>query len=327
MLSKKEKLLKENYKVNEKEYIRLLKEEHEVAWDFEEWKLFYKYMSINKNLNDLFQNDPFIYKLLCSHAYSNIIKDKNKSGYIGELNTFSFDHTTAIQLSPEVNIRYSDTVTGVVTFPYFHSWDEIENWIDKVPKDNYRVYIMNPILIFYGLGTVGLFLTPTFANGANIELCNRYIIGLTGYPLFLTFSNEEHVGEIRFADLGLCKEDFVEELYELSGKDMCLLKALNFWKENDDVSIPLIEESYKHYLDVQPYISPDTINFVKIISKRHFQLVHEDTDEILGPFKKFNLDQEFKVIDTENGVFKLSDSQLSSLLEGKYDFLIIEKGD
>ena len=148
-------------------------------------------MSINKNLNNLFENNPFISRLLCTHSYSNIIQDKNKSGYIGNLHGFFFDHTTSIQLKPEVNVNYSDTVTGVVTFPYINSWDEIENWISKVPKNGYRIYVMNPILIFYELGTVGLFLTPTYANGANIELCNRYIIGLTGYPLFLTFSNEE----------------------------------------------------------------------------------------------------------------------------------------
>ena len=38
MLSKKEELLKDNYKVNKKEYFRLLREENEFAWDFEEWK-------------------------------------------------------------------------------------------------------------------------------------------------------------------------------------------------------------------------------------------------------------------------------------------------
>lgn len=325
MLSKKEKLLKENYKVNSKEYNRLMREEREVIWDFVEWDLFYKYMCINKNLNNQFRDDPLIYKLLCSHSYSNIIKDKNKSGFVGELNSFDFDHTTSIQFSPEACVTYSDTVTGVVTFPYFHGWDEIENWISKVPKDNYRVYILNPILIFYGLGTVGLFLTPTFAHGTNIELCNRYIIGLTGYPLFLTFSNEENVEKIRSIDLELCKEDFVNEVYELSGKNKCLKKTLDFWKDSDNVIIPLFEESYMHYLNVQPYRSVDTINFVRILSEKNFKLIHEDTKETLGPFKEFSLDKMFKVIDTENGEFKLTEKQLKSLLDGKYNFLIMNE--
>ena len=62
MLSKKEELLKDNYKVNKKEYFRLLREENEFAWDFEEWKIFYKWVGINKKLNNLFEK---------THSYIN----------------------------------------------------------------------------------------------------------------------------------------------------------------------------------------------------------------------------------------------------------------
>lgn len=320
----KKELLKDFYNVNEKEYFRLFKDENRLVYDFEEWKIFYKWVGINKKLNNLFENNPFISKLLLSPAYSNLIVDKNEFGYVGELNQFSFDHTSSMQLRSDVcNLSGADTVTGIIRFPYFHNWEEIKDWIDKVPEDNYSVYIINPILLFYGLGTVGLFLTPTYANGVNIELCNRYIISLTGYPLFLTFSNEEKVDEIRYINLGLCEDDFVEEVYEISGNNECLKKALNFWKDNDEVRIPLIEENYKNYLDVQPYLCPDTINFVRILPNKQFFLVHEDTKEKLGPFKEFSLDQMFKVIDTENGEFKLTEKQLNCLLDGKYDFLIM----
>lgn len=321
----KKELLKDFYKVNQKEYFRLFKDENRLVYDFEEWKIFYKWVGINKKLNNLFENNPFISKLLLSPAYSNLIADKNEFGYIGELNQFSFDHTSSMQLRSDVcNVRGADTVTGIITFPYFRNWEEIKDWIDKVPEDNYSVYIINPILLFYGVGTVGLFLTPKYYNGYYIELCNRYVIGLTGYPLFLTFSDEKTIDEIRFIDLGLCKDDFVEEIYELSGNNKCLKKALNFWKDNDEVRIPLIDENYEDYLDVQPYLSPDTINFVRILSNKQFFLVHEDTKVKLGPFKEFSLDQMFKVIDTENGEFKLTEKQLNCLLDGKYDFIIME---
>ena len=95
---------------------------------------------------------------------------------------------------------------------------------------------------------------------------------------------------------------------------------LNFWKDNEDVSIPLIENTYKYYLDVQPYRAYNEISFIKIISKKPFKLVHEDKNQILGSFKEFTLDEVFKVIDTDNGEFKLSDEQLDDLLKGKYDF-------
>lgn len=318
---KKEKLLKDKYKVNSKEYTRLMGQEHFDINDFEEWKIFYKYVPINKKLNNIFKSDPFIFKLLFSSSYPNLIIDKNEHGCIGELNRFSFDHTSSMELCSDVSkINYADTIRGIITFPYFNGWEEIKNWIDKVPEDNYSVYIINPILLFYGLGTVGLFLTPKFSNGAVIELCNRYIIGLTGYPLFLTFSMEDKVDEIKYVDLELSKENYINELYELSDENKSLLKMLNFWNENEDVSIPYIEESYEYYLDVQPYLAYDEINFLKIISKKPFKLVHEDTNQILGLFKEFSLDKVFKVIDTDNGEFKLTDEQLNDLLEGKYDF-------
>lgn len=210
----KEKPLKDTYNVNEKEYLRLLSKEHRTMWDFEEWKIFYKWVGINKKLNGLFQNDPFIFKLLFSFSYKDLIVDKNEHGCIGELDTFSFDHTSSMQLRSDVSkVDCPDTVTGIITFPYFHNWDEIKDWIDKVPENNYSIYIVNPILLFYGIGTVGLFLTPKFCNGTTINYCNRYIIGLTGYPLFLTFSMEDDVDEIKYVDLELSKENFVNDIY------------------------------------------------------------------------------------------------------------------
>ena len=315
--------MKGTYKVNQKEYLRLLSQEHRPMWDFEEWKIFYKWVGINKKLNGLFQNDPLIFKLLFSYDYKDLVVDKNEHGCIGELDSFCFDHTSSMQLRSDVSkVDCPDTVTGIITFPYFHSWEEIKDWIDKVPENNYSVYIVNPILLFYGIGTVGLFLTPKFANGYSINYCNRYIIGLTGYPLFLTFSTEDEVDEIKYVDLELSKENFIKEIYESSVENKSLLKMLNFWKDNEEVSIPLIEEKYEYYADVQPYHAPTTINFLKLKSKKPFNLVHEDTNEVLGSFKEFSLDEAYKVIDTENGEFKLSEKQLEDLLEGKYDFII-----
>lgn len=321
---KKETLLRDCYRVNENEYFRLLREEDRVMLDFEAWKIFDTWVGINKKLNDLFVNDPFIHRLLAGPAFQNLIKDKNEYGFIGELDSFSFDHTSTMQLRWDVcKVECADTVTGIITFPYFHTWQEIKDWISKVPEDNYSVYIINPILSYYGGGTVGLFLTPNYFNGYVIEQCNRYIIGLTGFPLFLTFSDEDKVEEIKYVDLKLSKENFIGEVYERSGQNIGLLKVLNFWKDHDEIRLPYFEEIYRFYMDVQPYnILLDSINFVEINSKKPFELIHEDTKKVLGKFKQFSLDRAFKVIDTESGEFKLSDDELKDLLDGKYDFVI-----
>lgn len=322
MITKKEIVEKENFKVNDKEYLRILCEEQISFFDYEEWSIFYKFVLIHKELNNIFESDPFLGKLVFSSAYSNLIKDKNEYGCIGNLTSHSFDHTSTMRLRCDVSEVYvSDTVTGVITFPYFNQWRNVKEWIDNVPE-SFSVYIINPILLYYGLGTVGLFLTPKYYSGYNMELCNRFIISLTGYPLFLTFSMDDEVDEINHADLGLCKDNFVNELYSLSNDNKSLLKMLNFWKDNEDVRIPLIDEIYKKYLDFQPYYPYGSINFIKINSTKSFRVIHEDTGEILGIFKEFTLDEPFKVIHTENGEFNLSAKQLKDLLDGKYDFVL-----
>ncbi len=323
-MSKKMELLKEYYEVNEKEYFKLLKDGHHMVMDFEEWTIINKRMYINKALNSLFERDPFIQRLIFDDSYSNLIADKNDEGLIGELDRFSFDHTFSIRLSSNVNVFAADTIRGIITFPYFHNWGHVKNWIDKVPLKSFSVYIINPLLIFYGLGTVGLFLTPKYYNGYYIELCNRYIICLTGYPLFLTFSCSENVEEINYWDLELSKNNFIEEVYERSGKDKAVLKMLNFWKKNPEVSIHSIEDNFKDYMDAQPYPAYATIKFNTIKSSKAFRLVHEDTQESLGNFKEFFLNEILKAIHSDDEYFQLTDRQLEDILKGKYDFEIID---
>ena len=316
-------LINDHYKVNKKEYCRLLSEENKFVWDFEEWSIISKRMFIHKDLNNLFQQNYFLFKLFFSNGYSNLLSDINEYGCIGGLTNDSFDHTLSIQLCPEVNVENGDTVTGIVTFPYFQNWDEVENWINQVPLDNYSVYIINPILIFYWMGTVGLFLTPKYYDGTYIELCNRYIISLTGYPLFLTFSNDENVDEIKCFDYDLSKSTFVRDYFELGENNIALCKLLNFWCENSCVSIQQFEDEFKNYMSLQPFSHSDSIRFIKIISKIPFKVVHEDNSEVLGSFKQFRFNAFTNKIETDNGDIKLTDLQVNDLLNGKYDFSIM----
>ena len=320
MMTKEELKQKENFKVNNKEYFRILSEEHLSVLDYEEWSIFYKSVMIHKKLNNIFESDPFIYKLILGHGYPGLLKDKNDNGCIGALTSDSFDHTSTMRLRSGVSeVPYSDTVTGVITFPYFHGWEDVKYWIDRVPE-SFSVYIINPILLFYGLGTAGLFLTPKYYTGYNIELCNRFIITLTGYPLFLTFTMDEDVEKITHVDLGLCKENFVEEIYSISNHNEGLLKVLEFWKNNEEISIPMIDGNYKEYLDFQPYLAHCDVSFMKIASTKPFKLVHEDTGDILGTFREFMLFEPLSMIKTENGEFKLSDKELKDIIGGKYEF-------
>lgn len=97
MKSKKEEL-KDYYKVNEKEYYELFAREPINYQDYETWKIFYKSVLIHQKLNDLFEPNPFLAKLVFSNEYSRLITHKNDYGCIGNLTSFSFDHSCSIRL-------------------------------------------------------------------------------------------------------------------------------------------------------------------------------------------------------------------------------------
>lgn len=108
------------------------------------------------------------------------------------------------------------------------------------------------------------------------------------------------------------------------GKNKGLSKLLDFWANNDSVNVSSFEYSFKDYLDNLPFSVWKDINFKEIKSIIPFKLVHEKTGEVLGPFHKFALDKSFKLADTNNGVLKLTDTQIIDLIEGKYNFELIE---
>lgn len=201
-------------------------------------------------------------------------------------------------------------------FPYIE-WNTISRIITKLP-DGWEIFIINPILMRYDK-SIGLFLTPKYADDIFIDECNSFIQLKTGYPLFLKYSKKEFVPKILFKKPELTLESYVEEMKKY-GKNKGLDKLLDFWANNDCVKVYSFEYSFKDYKDNLPFSVWHDINFKEIKSYTQFNLVHEETGEILGPFHKFILDKSFKLADTNNGVLKLSDSQINDLIEGKYDF-------
>ncbi len=78
MLTKEEIKEKKNFKVNFEEYNRILTKEPISLIDYEEWSIFYKSVAIHKNLNNLFESNTFLYRLVMTDDYSKLIKDKNQ---------------------------------------------------------------------------------------------------------------------------------------------------------------------------------------------------------------------------------------------------------
>ena len=151
----------------------------------------------------------------------------------------------------------------------------------------------------------------------------QFIYQIKNYPLFLEYTNKEYVPEIKFNKPELTLESYVEDMKKY-GKNKGLSKLLDFWANNDCVSVSSFEYSFRDYMDNLPFSVWDDINFKKIKSYTPFKLIHEETGEILGPFHKFALDKSFKLANTNNGVLKLSDNQINDLIKGKYDFKLLQ---
>lgn len=308
--------------INEKEYDRLSNENmtNQTSWKYK------NDLYVNSFINDIFDENKFLYGIAFYNDYDILKNDvpqkSNTTGRFLDGVIQYFDHYYAVSFKDNVSqIQEPETITGIMNFPYIR-WDTINEFIHNIPK-GWVVFLINPILMRYARGSVGLFLTPKYADNYYIEECNSFIRLKTGYPLFLEYTNEENIQEIHFNKPKLSLESYVEEMKKI-GNNRGLSKLLDFWADNDCVKIDSFEYSFKDYQENLPFSVWHDINFKEIKSLTQFILVHEETGDELGPFHRFALDKAFKLADTNEGVLKLSDNQINDLIEGKYDFKLIE---
>lgn len=300
--------------INEKEYKRLFNEniDNKTSWKFK------SNLHVNSFINDVFEQNKFLNAIVFDMEYDILKNDSNK-GFFGGL---PFDHYYSVSFKESVSrIEQPEVITGIMNFPYI-DWSTINKFINEIPV-GWEILIINPILMRYEEGSIGLFVTPEYADNLFIDECNSFIKLKTGYPLFLEYTNNEFVPQIHFNKPELTLKSYVEEMKKY-GKNKGLDKLLDFWANNECVSVTSFEYSFKDYKDNLPFSVWHNIDLKEIRSYVPFQLVHEETGEILGPFNKFNLDKIFKLADTDNGVLQLNDLQIEDLIEGNYDFKLIK---
>lgn len=295
--------------INEKEYDRLFRKniDDSVLWDLNEKVI------IDSFVNSIFEVNKFLHDIFFLQDYTILKYDFNTS-------SINFDHYKSIQLKSYVsNISDFETVTGIVNFTYV-SWDEIYDYILDIPE-NWSLFIINPILMKYESGSIGIFLTPKYNNNFFIEECNYLIKSRTGYSLFLDYTNNSGIPKIIFDKPILSLESYLKEMKKTANKG--LSKLLDFWAENDCVKVNSFEHGFDDYKDNLYYLTWEDIDLKNITSSVSFEIVHEKTGKSLGCFKRFNLDKTFNLAVTDKGVLKLSKSDLKDLLDGNFDFKLI----
>ncbi|WP_296890602.1 hypothetical protein [uncultured Methanobrevibacter sp.] len=299
--------------INKNEYERLFNEEidNQTSW------IFKSNLCVNSFINDLFEENKFLYRLFSDSDYT-ILNHQDVINYLKN----HFDYYCAVSLKNNVSkTEAPEVISGIMDFSYI-SWDKIKEIIDKLPG-GWVVFIINPILMRYEKGSIGLFLIPKYKDNYYIGECNNFIKSRTGYPLFLEYVKKDTIEKIEFD-----KPELTIEKYVLEMKKYCQNKGLNklldFWQYNECVNIDAFEDSFNDFKDNLPYSIWDDINFKDIKSTIPFELIPEETGEVLGPYNRFCLDKSFKLADVDDGVLKLTDSQINDLIEGKYDFKLVE---
>ena len=194
----------------------------------------------------------------------------------------------------------------------------LKKFFVKFPNHG-QFFILNPILIRYD-STIGLFLTPKYANDYHINECSEFVKLKTWYPLFLKYNSDPEI-KIVYEKPDLSLKNYLNEMKKYANGG--LSKLLDFWADNDCVSVNSFEVSFGDYMDNLSYNTWEDINFKDIISTIPFEIINENTGESLGVFKRFNLDKTFKLADVDYGILKLTDEELNNLLDGKYDFKLI----
>lgn len=299
--------------INKNEYKRLFNEkiDNQTSW------IFKSNLCVNSFINDLFEENKFLYRLFSDSDYTIL----NHHDVINYLKNY-FDYYYAVSLKNNVSKTDApEVISGIMDFSHI-PWNTIKEIIDKIPG-GWVVFIINPILMRYKKESIGLFFTPKYKDNYYIEECNNFIKSRTGYPLFLEYVEKDTIEKIEFD-----KPELTIEKYVLEMKKYCQNKGLNklldFWQYNECVNIDAFEDSFNDFEDNIPYSIWDDINFKDIKSTIPFELIHEETGEVLGPYNRFCLDKSFKLADVNDGVLKLTDSQINDLIEGKYDFKLVE---
>ena len=299
--------------INKNEYKRLFNEkiDNQTSW------IFKSNLCVNSFINDLFEENKFLYRLFSDSDYTIL----NHHDVINYLKNY-FDYYYAVSLKNNVSKTDApEVISGIMDFSHI-PWNTIKEIIDKIPG-GWVVFIINPILMRYKKESIGLFFTPKYKDNYYIEECNNFIKSRTGYPLFLEYVEKDTIERIEFD-----KPELTIEKYVLEMKKYCQNKGLNklldFWQYNECVNIDTFEDSFNDFKDNIPYSIWNDINFKDIKSTIPFELIHEETGEVLGPYNRFCLDKSFKLADVNDGVLKLTDSQINDLIEGKYDFKLVE---
>lgn len=288
--------------INEKNYYRLfeLPIEDEEAWIFRD------NLMVNKVINTCFKEDEILSDMIFT-AMDNGVKEF-------EIPHGLLDHDYYVKFSDDnIDYNFEESLYGIMTFPY-QNFNFLKEIIDTWDTKFWNIYVINPVLMRYASGSLGLFITPK-DNYLILDI-NGYIKSLTGYKLFYNWTDKD-IKPI-MEDKHLMPDSFwVERLINDYAPIMCE-KIIKFWLNNkEDVECGELEHSYFSYKHHMPFTITDVL---LTTLKGPIELVDTKTGWTTGVCRRLGFDiKSFKCVYVDRKIANFTEEQLEDFKNGDFE--------
>lgn len=288
--------------MNEKNYKKLYSLDIE---DEEFWTL-RNNLSVNSNINNYFRQDKTL-KSFIDYLDRKKIKDTSIPNAL-------LDHDYYVKFSDK-NTEYEFSyLYGVMTFPYMN-FDKLKNIIYSWNTNFWNIYIINPTLMKYANGSLGLFITPV--DEFAIEQCNGFFETLTGYKLFYLWTNSEELKPIMKKNIVPDDSEWIKMLTDDEFPIMSQ-KIIKFWLNNDDINCYSLKNSYFAFIHNMPFIIPTVM--LTTIEGKDFEMVDTVNGWTTGKCNTLEFDlKSFKCIYVNEKIIEFNEEMIQSLKEGNFE--------
>lgn len=308
----------ENYMgfINEENYKRLskikIKDNENWEWkkdlpDFE--KVYY---SVNERINYYFEEDSTLASLI---EFSKLSKIEDLS-IPHEL----LDHYHYMKFNNK-DMKYDfDHLYGIMTFPYM-DFERLSEIISSWNTKFWNLFIINPALMKYVEGSLGLFITPINSD-ISISEYNGVFKTLTGYNLFYLWTNEKKIEPIRqnkkIEDISKWFESLTDAEFPKMYK-----KIVRFWFDNKEkIECYALENSYFQFTHKMPHEYPPLI--VLTLEGDDFEMFDTKSGWSTGKCNKLGFDLEtFNCIYVNDEEIVFTKEMLQDFKDGTFELKII----
>lgn len=294
--------------MNEENYERLnkIKMEDKRSW------MMRKNLFANKNINHYFEKDETLSSLI---ELSNLAKIEDLSIPHELLDHYYFTKFNNKDMNYDFEHFY-----GVVSFPYM-DFEELGEIISSWNTKFWNLFIINPALMKYVEGSLGLFLTPINFD-ISIAEYNGVFKTLTGYPLFYLWTNEKEIEPIRQDKKPVAIHKWFESLTDKEFPKM-YKKIVKFWCDNKEkIKCYALETSYFQFTHKMPHEYPPLM--LLTLEGDNFEMFNTKTKWSTGICHKLGFDLEtFNCIYVNDKEIVFTKEMLNDFKDGNFELKMI----